>query len=54
MSRGRILIVDDEPVVRNSLSEWFAGEGYDTRALASGKLALTPSAKVGPSARLPS
>ncbi len=40
MSRGRILIVDDEPVVRNSLSEWFAGEGYDTRALASGKLAL--------------
>jgi two-component system response regulator HydG len=40
VSRGRILIVDDEPVVRNSLCEWFTGEGYDTRGLADGKLAV--------------
>jgi DNA-binding NtrC family response regulator len=40
VSKGRILIVDDEPVVRNSLSEWFSGEGYDTKALPDGKTAL--------------
>ena len=40
MSKGRILIVDDEPVVRNSLFEWFSGEGYDTKALGDGRTAL--------------
>jgi DNA-binding NtrC family response regulator len=40
LSRGRILIVDDEPVVRDSLAEWFSTEGYDTKALCDGRAAL--------------
>ena len=38
--KGRILIVDDEPVVRDSLARWFAAEGYQTKALASAREAL--------------
>jgi DNA-binding NtrC family response regulator len=41
LSKGRILIVDDEDVVRESLLQWFDGEGYQTRAAASAKEALT-------------
>src|SRR6516164_8398594 len=41
LSKGRILIVDDEDVVRESLLQWFDSEGYQTRASASGKEALT-------------
>jgi two-component system response regulator HydG len=40
-NKGRILIVDDEDVVRESLHQWFDSEGYQTRAAASGKDALT-------------
>ncbi len=40
-NKGRILIVDDEDVVRESLHQWFDSEGYQTRAAASGKEALT-------------
>jgi DNA-binding NtrC family response regulator len=40
MSKARILIVDDEDVVRESLAEWFATEDYETRGLASGREAL--------------
>ena len=40
-TKGRILIVDDEDVVRESLHQWFDSEGYQTRAAASGKDALT-------------
>src|SRR5690242_1971243 len=39
-SKGRILIVDDEPVVRDSLARWFAAEGYETKALAGAREAL--------------
>jgi len=39
-SKGRILIVDDELVVRDSLARWFAAEGYETKALASAREAL--------------
>src|SRR5690349_24576346 len=39
-SKGRILIVDDEPVVRDSLARWFAAEGYETKAVASAREAL--------------
>ncbi|HYP09059.1 MAG TPA: sigma-54 dependent transcriptional regulator [Bryobacteraceae bacterium] len=39
-TRHKILIIDDEDVVRESLSEWFAAEGYDTVACPSGKDAL--------------
>ncbi len=39
-SQGRILIVDDELVVRDSLDKWFASEGYETRAVGSGREAL--------------
>lgn len=40
MSKARILIVDDEQVVRESLAEWFATEDYETHAVASGREAL--------------
>src|SRR5271169_571381 len=39
-SKGRILIVDDELVVRDSLARWFTSEGYETKALASAREAL--------------
>ncbi len=39
-SKGRILIVDDELVVRDSLARWFAAEGYETKAVASAREAL--------------
>jgi DNA-binding NtrC family response regulator len=38
---GNILIVDDEVVVRDSLLKWFALEGYQVRAAASGQEALS-------------
>ncbi|MGA2182593.1 MAG: sigma-54 dependent transcriptional regulator [Bryobacteraceae bacterium] len=38
--KGRILIVDDEMVVRDSLDRLFADEGFETRAAASGREAL--------------
>jgi two-component system, NtrC family, response regulator HydG len=40
VNKGKILIVDDENVVRNSLTEWFSGEGYNTKGVASGREAL--------------
>ena len=33
----RLLIVDDELHVRESLSHWFTEDGYDVEAAASGK-----------------
>lgn len=36
----KILIVDDEPVVRDSLGKWFAEEGYTVRAVGSAQEAL--------------
>ncbi|MBI4911093.1 MAG: sigma-54-dependent Fis family transcriptional regulator [Acidobacteria bacterium] len=39
-SRGSILIVDDEPVVRESLEQWFGDEGYAVHAASNGKEAL--------------
>ncbi|HLJ49619.1 MAG TPA: sigma-54 dependent transcriptional regulator [Bryobacteraceae bacterium] len=38
--KGKILIVDDELVVRDSLDRLFEDEGYETRAAASAKEAL--------------
>jgi len=38
--KGKILIVDDETVVRDSLDRLFADEGFETRAAASGREAL--------------
>jgi len=43
----RILVVDDEPHVRNSLATWFREEGYDVSAAASGKEALATLAREG-------
>ncbi len=40
MSKGRVLIVDDEGVVRSSLTEWFSDEGYTTKGVANGREAL--------------
>jgi DNA-binding NtrC family response regulator len=39
-SKGKILIVDDELVVRDSLARWFAAEGYETKGVASAREAL--------------
>jgi DNA-binding NtrC family response regulator len=39
-TKGRILIVDDELVVRDSLSKWFTGEGYAAQPVASAREAL--------------
>ena len=40
MNKGKILVVDDEGVVRNSLTEWFSIEGYNTKGACCGKEAL--------------
>jgi two-component system, NtrC family, response regulator HydG len=39
-SKGRILIVDDELVVRDSLGKWFMSEGYTTKPVGSAREAL--------------
>ncbi len=39
-SKGRIMIVDDELVVRDSLSKWFASEGYTATPAAGAREAL--------------
>jgi len=39
-TRGRILIVDDELVVRDSLGKWFVSEGYAARPVGSAREAL--------------
>jgi DNA-binding NtrC family response regulator len=46
-AKGRILIVDDELVVRDSLGKWFNSEGYTARPAASAReaLELIPSAE---------
>jgi two-component system response regulator HydG len=38
--KGRMLIVDDEPIVRDSLGKWFAEEGYEVAAAESASEAL--------------
>ncbi len=40
-SKGRLLIVDDELIVRDSLGKWFAEEGYEVATAASASEALT-------------
>ncbi len=39
-SKGRLLIVDDEMVVRDSLGQWFDSEGYETKQVSGAKEAL--------------
>src|SRR5271165_6950438 len=41
MTKGKLLIVDDELSVRDSLAKWFAEEGYDVAAAESANDALT-------------
>ncbi len=41
MSQGKMLIVDDELSVRDSLAKWFAEEGYEVAAAESANEALT-------------
>src|SRR3972149_7175980 len=43
----RILVVDDEQHVRNSLATWFREEGYDVSVAASGKEALATVTREG-------
>jgi DNA-binding NtrC family response regulator len=39
-TKGRILIVDDEMVVRDSLAKWFTSEGYTSRPVPGAREAL--------------
>ena len=39
--KPKILIVDDESIVRESLSDWLDGAGYDVEVAESGEEALT-------------
>src|SRR3954466_9986166 len=39
-TKGRILIVDDELVVRDSLGKWFTSEGYTARPASGAREAL--------------
>ena len=39
--KGHLLVVDDEPIVRESLSKWFHEEGYDVGTADSATEALT-------------
>src|ERR1700744_2934358 len=41
MTHGKLLIVDDEVSVRDSLAKWFAEEGYDVGTAENAKEALT-------------
>src|SRR5271165_760717 len=41
MTKGKLLIVDDELSVRDSLAKWFAEEGYDVATAESANEALT-------------
>jgi DNA-binding NtrC family response regulator len=43
----RILVVDDEQHIRNSLAAWFREEGYDVSVAASGRDALAVIAREG-------
>jgi two-component system, NtrC family, response regulator HydG len=43
--QSSILIVDDEPVVRDSLQQWFTAEGYHTLAVNGGREALSALAQ---------
>ena len=38
--KGKILIVDDEAIIRDSLGKWFSSEGYMARTAASAREAL--------------
>jgi DNA-binding NtrC family response regulator len=40
-SKGKLLVVDDEAIVRDSLSKWFGEEGYEVGAAESASEALT-------------
>ena len=40
MSLGKVLIIDDEPEVRDLLQEFLAGRGYDVLVAESGSAAL--------------
>ncbi len=40
-SKGKVFIVDDDPIVRDSLLKWFDSEGYHTNAASSARDALT-------------
>ena len=46
-SRGTILLVDDDPVVRASLSDLLAAEGFDVATAEDGQAALDSLSKMG-------
>ncbi|HEY3707511.1 MAG TPA: response regulator, partial [Terracidiphilus sp.] len=48
MTQGKLLIVEDELSVRDSLAKWFAEEGYDVATAESANEALTRVAQQTP------
>jgi DNA-binding NtrC family response regulator len=49
MVKGRVLIVDDDPVIAESLSEMLSGWGYDTSVASNGVSALARAEEYSPS-----
>jgi DNA-binding NtrC family response regulator len=49
MAKGRVLIIDDEPAIAESLSELLSGWGYETAAAADGLAGLTRAESFSPS-----
>src|SRR5579883_778443 len=47
MTQGKLLIVDDELSVRDSLAKWFSEDGYEVAAAESASEALTRIAEQG-------
>jgi DNA-binding NtrC family response regulator len=43
--KARLLIVDDDPIVRDSLGQWFDSEGYQVETIASGREVLSQAAR---------
>jgi len=43
-TKGNLLVVDDELIVRDSLDKWFREEGYDVTVAESAQDALTKMA----------
>jgi len=48
MSNGRILIVEDEPIVREVVERYLTREGYDVHSTADGEMALRLAQQVKP------
>ena len=49
MPKGRVLIIDDEPTVAETLKQWLDAQGYETEAAGDGAAGLRRIEEFGPS-----